>query len=80
MDYTMEVLSRIAFSDTLLAFWTIMGDITTVKTDEYHYHRKPTAEEKACWISSTGKTPTADATKLVRTCQQYAQWCELQDL
>ena len=42
------------------------------KTGEYHYHRKPAAkpaaEEKAYWISSTGKThnKTAGTTGLAK--------------
>ncbi len=77
MNCTMEVLSRIAFSDTHPSglddngghYSRKTGNVTTIKSRQLNQQRK----KKACWISSTGKIHTADATKLERTCQQYTQ-------
>lgn len=45
------------------------------KTGEYHYHKKPatkpTAEQKAYWISSTGKTHNKGC-RYYRACKGYA--------
>lgn len=53
-------ISLIAFSDAHPGGLDANGGHYNRKTGEYHYHRKPatkpSAEEKAYWISSTGKT------------------------
>lgn len=56
----LAVISLTSFSEAHPGGLDANGGHYNRKTGEYHYHRKPgakpTAEEKAYWISSTGKT------------------------
>lgn len=61
----LAVISLTSFSEAHPGGLDANGGHYNRKTGEYHYHRKPAtkpaAEEKAYWISSTGKTITKTA-------------------
>ena len=65
------VVSLLAASDAHPGGLDANGGHYNRKTGEYHYHRKPAAEKKAYWISSTGKTHNKRC-RYYRSCKGHA--------
>ena len=72
------VVSLLAASDAHPGGLDANGGHYNRKTDKYHYHRKPVkqtskapVEEKAYWISSTGKTHKKSC-RYYRACKGHA--------